>query len=490
MAQYKEGLVSVSFDSETVTGQDTAWTQSVDPGDLFMVRGEQVSYRVAAVVSNTSLRLTAKYGGATAANAFYSITRDFTPNLNLPIIYNGDVDAVAIFAEALTLLDSQWAGGGGGGGSPGTGTSGKLASLTDVNTTGAQTGDTFTVLPNGSFGFVRPYVFTINFTDAGGDGGRIIKSYANGTVTYRRIKVSGGTIDENANDLTINLPAPGEANNLITAGSAQSASLVSSKQGTNLRIKGLRVTAPLTLVPEGEDLVLGSTATGTGQTVTYTLAPIGGGTSLVASPSGTELRVKTITFDANFTVGQPSGAGITVALNRLPITHITTVLWDTILAGQVLYRNAAGNVVGLNLPSPGISALSQDANPTLSAPLQTGGRAIVGQPVTFSGAMDRPKNKSYTICLSAPVAFRINGIVTGTEAGSLSFRVDVGGPPESDDPNGSVPSALQGTAQQTVQTTTSVPALDVDPGESVVLTIFSASADIADFAFTISGVTT
>ena len=111
-------------------------------------------------------------------------------------------------------------------------------------------------------------------------------------------------------------------------------------------------------------------------------------------------------------------------------------------------------------------------------------------PVTFSGAMDRPKNKSYTICLSAPVAFRINGIVTGTEAGSLSFRVDIGGPPESDDPNGSVPSALQGTAQQTVQTTNSVPPLDVDPGESVVLTVFSASADIADFAFTISGVTT
>ena len=489
MAQYKEGRVSVTFDSETVSGLDTAWVQSVDPGDLFLVRGEQVSYRVASVINNTSLRLTAKYGGPSATNVFYSITRDFTPNLNLPIIYNGDVDAVAIFAEALTLLDSKWAGGGGGG-TPGTGISGKLASLTDVNTTGAQTGDTFTVLPNGSFGFVRPYVFTIAFTDAGGDGGRIIKSYANGTVTYRRIKVSGGTIDENANDLTINLPAPGEANNLVTAGSQQSASLVSAKQGTNLRIKGLRVTAPLTLVPEGEDLVLGSTVTSGGQMVTYTLAPIGGGTSLVATPSGTELRVKTITFDSNFTVGQPSGAGITVTLNKLPITHITTVLWDTILAGQVLYRNAAGNVVGLNLPSPGISSLSQDSNPTLSAPLQTGGRSIVGQPVTFSGAMDRPKNKSYTICLSAPVAFRINGIVTGTEAGSLSFRVDIGGPPESDDPNGSVPSALQGTAQQTVQTTNSVPPLDVDPGESVVLTVFSASADIADFAFTISGVTT
>lgn len=487
MAQYKEGRVSVAFGSETVTGVDTAWTQEVDPGALFIVRGEQVPYRVAAVIDNTTLRLAAKYGGTTGTGKFYSITRDFTPNYDLPIIYNGDVDAVPLFAEGMIRLDTKLPGGGGG-----TGTSGKLASLTDVNTTGAQAGDTFTVLPNGSYGFVRPYVFTIAFTDAGGDGGRIIKSYANGVVTYRRIKVSGGTVDENANDLTINLPSPGESNNLVTAGSAQSASLVSAKQGTNLRIKGLRVTAPLTLVPEGEDLVLGSTATGTGQTVTYTLAPIGGGTSLVASPSGTELRVKTITFDANFTVGQPSGAGITVALNKLPITHITTVLWDQILSGQVLYRNAAGNVVGMNLPSPGISALSQDANPTLSAPLRTNGHRIIGVPVSFGGLIERPKNATYTLCLSSPTSIRFNSIVAVTTMGRLSFRLDIGSIPENTGNGGTEPlpsSLLQGSATTSISTAFASSEITTDPSQAVLLTLSEISGDIEDFTFSVIGAT-
>lgn len=488
MAQYKEGRATVTQNSDVVSGTDTRWMSNVDVGDLFIVRGDEISYRVAAVTSDTSIRLNARYAAPTESNTYYAITRDFTPNYGLPIIRNGDVDAVPMFADALITLDGILAGGGGGGGGT---TTGKLSGLTDVTVSGAQTGDTFTVLPNGSYGFVRPYVFTIDFQAASGDGGRIVKSYTNGIVTYRRLKVDGGSVSENADDLTIVLPPPGEINTLATAGTAQSQSLVVAKQGTVLRTKGLRVTAPLTLTPEGNDLVLGSTVTGDGQTVTYTLAPIGAGTSLVATPSGTELRVKTITFDSNFTVGQPAGAGITVALNRLPITHITTVLWDQVASGQILYRNAAGNVVGMSLPSAGISALSQDAAPTLSAPLQTNGNRIIGQPVNLSGRITRPKGKSYTICLSAPASMRLTSIVTSTEAGTVAFRVDVGEPPEAGDPEtGIPPSPLQGTAQQTIQTVSASTPLVVNSGEPVVLTTSVFSVDIEDFDFTISGVTT
>lgn len=489
MAQYREGRVTVTQNNDVVAGTDTRWLSSADVGDLFLVRGDEVPYRIAAVTSDTSIRLNARYAGPTETNTFYSITRDFTVNYGLPIIRNGDVDAVTMFAEGLITLDAKLGGvtGGGGGGS----TSAKLSGLTDVTVSGAQAGDTFTVLPNGSYGFVRPYVFTIDFQAAPGDGGRIVKSYTGGVVTYRRIKVDGGSVSENADDLTIVLPPPGEVNTLATAGTTQSQSLVVAKQGTVLRTKGLRVTAPLTLTPEGNDLVLGSTVTTGGQTVTYTLAPIGSGTSLVATPSGTELRVKTITFDANFTVGQPSGAGITVALNRLPITHITTVLWDQITSGQILYRNAAGNVVGMNMPSVGITSLSQDTAPTLAAPLRTNGNRIIGQPVSFSGMIARPKNKSYTICLSAPVSMRLTTIVTGTASGTVSFRVDVGSAPDAADPEtGIPPSPLQGTAQQTIQTVSATTPLDVNGGEAFVLTTSFPSVDLDDFSFTISGVTT
>lgn len=492
MAQYRAGRVTVTLNSETVTGLDTDWVQAVDPGDVFLIRGDEVPYRVASVVSNTSLRLNAKYAGPTQTNATYSITRDFTPNLGLPIIRNGDVDAVPLFAEGLIQIDAKWgtAGGGGNGGGGGGGTSSTLAGLSDVNVTGSIAGDTFTKLPNGSYGFVRPYVFTLAVDHAPGSGGRIIKSYADGSLIARRINVAGGTVTENPDDLTINIPSPGEVNTLATAGTTASQTLVVAKSGTTLRVKGIRASGSITLTPEGNDLVIGSTATGTGTPVTYTMAPIGTGVSLVGTPSGTELRVKTLTFDGNFTVAQPAGAGVTVALNKFPITQISNVAWDTITSGQLLYRNAAGNVAGINMPQTGITAVVQDTAPRLGGPLDVAGNRVIGQPISFSGLLARPKNKSYTICLSAPASMRLTSVVVNTESGTAAFRIDVGGPPTSADPeNGAPPSPLQGIARSTVQSISATSQISVDTGESIVMTISAVSVDINDLAFTISGVT-
>jgi hypothetical protein len=485
LAQYREGRATVVFNSDTVAGTDTAWLGNVEPGDIFLVRGDEVPYRVAAVTSDTSLRLNARYAAPTETSTFYSITRDFTPNYNLPIIRNGDVDAVPLFAEGLILLDSKLGPGGGGTGGGGSST---LAGLSDVSVIGSLSGDMFTKLPSGSYGFVRPYVFTISFTDAPGDGGRVYKSYSNGTVTLRRIKAAGGTVTENPDDITINIPPPGEVNTLASAGTATSQNLTATKSGTVLRTKGLRAGTNVTLTPEGNDIVIAS-AGGGGTAISYTLAPIGTGTSLVAAPSGTEFRVKTLSFDTSFAVTEPVGAGVSVALNNLPITKISTVLWTSITSGQVLYRNAAGNVAGLTLPAPGISALFDDKAPRLGGPLLLSGQRVVGYPVTFSGMIERPKDKTYTICLSAPVAMELSSVTAVTQAGTVRFRVDVGAVPESGGDDEIPASALQATVATTRSTTTAAGALTVDPTEAILLTLEAPSAEIQDFAYTISGVT-
>lgn len=487
MAQYREGRATVVNNSDTVTGTDTDWVGNVDPGDIFLVRGDEVPYRVAAVLSDTSLRLNARYSAPTETSTFYSITRDFTPNYNLPIIRNGDVDAVPLFAEGLILLDSKLGPGGGGGG--GGGGSSTLSGLSDVNVTGSLTGDMFTKLPSGSYGFVRPYVFTINFADAPGDGGRVYKSYADGTVTLRRIKASGGTVTENPDDITINIPPPGEVNTLASAGTSTSQNLTATKSGTVLRTKGLRAGTNVTLTPEGNDIVIAA-AGGGGTAISYTMAPIGTGTSLVAAPSGTEFRVKTLSFDTSFTVTEPAGAGVSVALNNLPITKISTVLWTSITSGQVLYRNAAGDIAGLTLPAAGMTALFDDKAPRLGGPLTLGGQRVIGYPVTFSGMIERPKDKTYTICLSAPVAMELNSVTAVTSAGSVAFRIDIGSVPEDNDDDGIItPSVLQATATTTRSTTTAAGALSVDPTQTILMTLGGPSADVEDFVYTISGVT-
>lgn len=483
MAQYKEGRVTVTNDSDVVAGTDTRWLSNVDVGDIFLVRGDEVPYRVAAVTSDFSLRLNARYAAPTETNTFYSITRDFTQNFNLPIIRNGDVDAVPLFAEGLIRLDAMLGAGGGGGGG-GTTT---LGGLSDVSVAGALMGDPLTKLADGTYGFVRPYVFTITFDHAPGDGARIFKSYTGGVVTARRIKVAGGTVTENADDITVNIPAPGEINTLASAGSAQSQSLAATKSGVILRTKGIRPGSNITITPEGNDLVIASTATGSGDSITYTLAPIGTGTSLVASPSGTELRVKTLTFDTNFTVTEPVGVGVNIALKKLPISHIETVLWDTITTGQVLSRNGVGNIVGVTLPPPGMTAVAQDLAPKLGGPLDLMGNRVIGMPVSFSGMIERPKNKTYTVCLSAPVTLRLDAITVVNKVGSLSFRVDVGSVPE--DTEGTGASPMQGAGTVTRATVSASTPMLVEPAQPILLTLSAVSADIDDLAYTISGTT-
>lgn len=482
MAQYREGRVTVTADSDVATGTDTNWIANVAPGDIFLIRGEEVPYRIAAVLTDSSLRLSARYAGPTETNTFYSITRDFTEYLDLPIIHNGDVDAVPLFAEALIQLDAKIKLGGAGGGAT------NLGSLSDVTVAGAAPGDQLTMLPSGSFGFVHPTPFTIAFDHAPGDGARIFKSYAGGTVTARRIKAAGGTVNENADDITITIPPPGEVNTLATAGSSESQSLAASKSGAVLRTKGLRAGTNVTITPEGNDLVIAS-AGGGGAPISYTLTAAGTGASLVAPPSGTEFRIRALAFDGNFTTTQDSSGALAIALKTLPITQISTVQWDAVGVGQFLTRNAGGQIVGATPSAPGIAALFDDKTPKLGGPLDASGQRIIGAPMAFSGMFERPKAKSYVLCLSAPAAMKLESITTGAAAGSLSFRVDVGSLPVSS-PDAPTSSGIEGTAGTSRQTLTATPSIAVDPSQPIFLTLSAISADIEDFSYTLSGTST
>lgn len=105
MSQYTAGLVTVTNNSQTVTGTNTQWLANVSAGDLFIVFQSGVSYQVAAVNSDTQLTLNANYAGVTEANVQYVIARDFTPNHNIPLINRGDIETATIFRRAMQIID-------------------------------------------------------------------------------------------------------------------------------------------------------------------------------------------------------------------------------------------------------------------------------------------------------------------------------------------------------------------------------------------------
>jgi hypothetical protein len=97
------GTVSVTNDSTLVYAQaDIDWSQ-VGPGCVFMVKGDGVSYTVAAnpilVGATYHIALTAPYAGPTNAGAAYVIHKDFFSN-GAPIFAVGDT-------ELYTLLN-RW----------------------------------------------------------------------------------------------------------------------------------------------------------------------------------------------------------------------------------------------------------------------------------------------------------------------------------------------------------------------------------------------
>src|ERR1044072_1569581 len=111
MAQIRKGSVNVLNGSSYVVANlptpSMDWSQ-VAAGDLFTVTGSDVWYVIAAVDtiaigSATFYRLTivGGYAGPNATGVAFSILSDFSPNLNLPLMYSGDTNTPAMFTRAM-----------------------------------------------------------------------------------------------------------------------------------------------------------------------------------------------------------------------------------------------------------------------------------------------------------------------------------------------------------------------------------------------------
>ena len=114
MSQYSAGRASVTNGSATVTAANEADWTSVTTTYRFGVSGDDKVYGIVAATPGT-LTLETAYQGVTASTAEYSITRDFTANLFLPLIYGGDLNTRPLLRQLAETLDLVWGPGGGGG---------------------------------------------------------------------------------------------------------------------------------------------------------------------------------------------------------------------------------------------------------------------------------------------------------------------------------------------------------------------------------------
>lgn len=108
MSQYTEGTVTVTNGLATVIGDLTLWLANVQPGDYFVVvglPGEDQVYEINAIPDDTTLTLTAPFGGTTGGSRAYTIHRDFDPN-GLPIFNRTDVALHSILNRWNILIQT------------------------------------------------------------------------------------------------------------------------------------------------------------------------------------------------------------------------------------------------------------------------------------------------------------------------------------------------------------------------------------------------
>jgi hypothetical protein len=122
--------------------------------------------------------------------------------------------------------------------------------------------------------------------------------------------------------------------------------------------------------------------------------------------------------------------------------------------------------------------VSADPAPALGGDLNTNGKVITGIRGGYSGHIEKPRAKTYTLDLSSPANRRINSITVAIAAGSANFSVIV------DD---AVDENLSGTA--TLPTPVSItPPTPVSflIGSKVQLRINLVDALAADFTFSLA----
>ena len=104
MAQYSTGTVSVVSGSAVVTGVGTLWLANLTAGDEIFINSEVVPSTILSVDTDLQITLTANRP-ATLNNVDYVAISDFTTNMNLPLLNQGDLHAADIYSEAMRAID-------------------------------------------------------------------------------------------------------------------------------------------------------------------------------------------------------------------------------------------------------------------------------------------------------------------------------------------------------------------------------------------------
>jgi hypothetical protein len=475
--QVRTGTVSVTNGSPTVTGTDTTWNTGVQPGAMFYVRGDATPYYVASVVSNTQLALSAPYQGVTRGDQFYWITTSFTPARNYPIPENGDVDPALILSRAISEIDADMGGAGGGGG--GSGVS-KLGQLTDVSEVGVTTGDVLTRLSTGTYGFAPAASPLIDGSNLG-TGAGVFAGKSGNALTFKTLKVAGGgTLTATPTDLTITVPTPGEANTASNVGSSSALAVFRQKTGVNLEFNGLRSGAGIALSVDSNDIVISATGGSTTAGEVNTASNLGiGAIQLFRAKTGVNLGFRTLTFDAaKFTTTlSTDGNTYTIGAVTPALSGLSDVSLGTPGVGQFLRYDTDARWKPATLPAPGIASVSADPAPSLGGNLSLNGKSIVGLRGGYSGMIERPKLKLYTLDIACPTPRQIASITAHCQVGTVNFEVMV------DDV---VVAGMGGQASGSVLSLAPTNTTSVLIGGHVQLNVSAVSPDVSDFSFTLA----
>ena len=108
---YKAGTITTVHGSAIVTGQNTEFLKFVATGNMLKIPGEAGMYVIQEVISHTSLSLTTTFKGSSISGGVgYSITRDRTPNMSLPLLTLNQPDSTDILNQTLLKIDKHMGG--------------------------------------------------------------------------------------------------------------------------------------------------------------------------------------------------------------------------------------------------------------------------------------------------------------------------------------------------------------------------------------------
>ena len=110
MSQYRTGSVkcvnaSTLVRADSVSPNVPNFLTNVAVGDLFKRRYENTWYQVSSVKNATLIQIAPAYAGTSGTGLEYIVTRDFTPNLNLPEQSSGDYDTADTYTRAIRKID-------------------------------------------------------------------------------------------------------------------------------------------------------------------------------------------------------------------------------------------------------------------------------------------------------------------------------------------------------------------------------------------------